>query len=66
MEIVHFYPYSGWHTGKSINDGRGWNNLYNQIKPKDKNCSDLKSQLVCCCGHKEEDCSFKKNGKCQK
>lgn len=30
--MVHFYPYSGWHTGKSIKDGRGINNLLNQIK----------------------------------
>lgn len=26
------YPYSGWHTGKSIKDGRGLQNLLNQIK----------------------------------
>jgi hypothetical protein len=31
-EIVHFYPYSGWHTGKSITDGRGINNLLKQLK----------------------------------
>lgn len=30
--IIHYYPYSGWHTGKGINDGRGWKKLYNQIK----------------------------------
>ena len=29
---VHFYPYSGWHTGKSIVDGRGLRNLIKQIK----------------------------------
>jgi len=28
---VQFYPYSGWHTGKTIKDGRGWQNLYNQL-----------------------------------
>lgn len=33
-QIVTFFPYSGWHTGKSIKDGRGWRNLYNQIKNK--------------------------------
>lgn len=26
------YPYSGWHTGKSIKDGRGINNLLKQLK----------------------------------
>jgi hypothetical protein len=31
-EEVRFYPYSGWHTGKSIKDGRGLQNLLNQIK----------------------------------
>lgn len=30
--IVKFYPYSGWHTGKSIKDGRGINNLLKQLK----------------------------------
>jgi hypothetical protein len=30
---VHFYPYSGWHTGKSIKDGRGLENLLKQLKP---------------------------------
>lgn len=30
-EIVRFYPYSGWHTGKSIKDGRGLKNLISQI-----------------------------------
>ncbi len=29
---VSFYPYSGWHTGKTIKDGRGLQNLLNQIK----------------------------------
>ena len=29
---IEFYPYSGWHTGKGIKDGRGWENLKKQIK----------------------------------
>ena len=29
--IVRFYPYSGWHTGKSIIDGRGIDNLLKQL-----------------------------------
>lgn len=29
---VTFYPYSGWHTGKSIKDGRGVENLLKQLK----------------------------------
>jgi len=29
---VELYPYSGWHTGKSIQDGRGIQKLINQIK----------------------------------
>lgn len=29
--IVDYYPYSGWHTGKTIKDGRGWKNLKNQL-----------------------------------
>lgn len=29
--IVDFYPYSGWATGKTIKDGRGWNNLKDQL-----------------------------------
>lgn len=33
---VRFFPYSGWHTGKSIKDGRGLHNLLNQIKPQQK------------------------------
>lgn len=28
---VHFYPYSGWHTGKTIKDGRGIENLLKQL-----------------------------------
>ena len=30
-EWVTFYPYSGWHTGKSIKDGRGLQNLLKQL-----------------------------------
>lgn len=29
---VTFYPYSGWHSGASIKDGRGLNNLLKQIR----------------------------------
>ena len=29
---VTFWPYSGWHSGSSIKDGRGLNNLLKQIK----------------------------------
>ena len=31
-EKVKFFPYSGWHTGKSIKDGRGIENLLKQLK----------------------------------
>jgi hypothetical protein len=30
---IRFFPYSGWHSGKGIKDGRGLRNLLNQIKP---------------------------------
>jgi hypothetical protein len=30
-EIVTLYPYSGWHTGKSIKDGRGLQKLLDQL-----------------------------------
>jgi len=30
-EQIVFYPYSGWATGKTINDGRGLNKLLDQI-----------------------------------
>jgi hypothetical protein len=33
-QVIIYYPYSGWHTGKGITDGRGWEHLYNQIKNK--------------------------------
>ena len=29
---VFFYPYSGWHTGKTIQDGRGIQKLLKQLK----------------------------------
>lgn len=30
--LIYFYPYSGWASGVSIKDGRGLNNLLNQIR----------------------------------
>lgn len=30
-ETVKLFPYSGWHTGKSIKDGRGIQKLLNQL-----------------------------------
>lgn len=30
--VVTLYPYSGWHTGKTITDGRGLENLLKQIR----------------------------------
>jgi hypothetical protein len=32
-DTVQYYPYSGWHSGKTITDGRGWNKLKKQIEP---------------------------------
>lgn len=29
---VFYFPYSGWHSGKSIKDGRGLKKLLDQIK----------------------------------
>jgi hypothetical protein len=29
---VSFFPYTGWHTGSTIKDGRGLENLLKQIK----------------------------------
>lgn len=29
--VVTLYPYSGWYSGKSINDGRGIENLFHQL-----------------------------------
>lgn len=31
-ELVRFWAYSGWHSGKSIKDGRGFSNLLKQLK----------------------------------
>jgi hypothetical protein len=31
-KIVKLFPYSGWFSGKSIKDGRGIQNLLNQLK----------------------------------
>jgi hypothetical protein len=30
--MVSFYPYSGWHSGKTIIDGRGIEKLLKQLK----------------------------------
>ena len=32
--IVTLFVYTGWHTGKTIKDGRGIHNLLKQIKTK--------------------------------
>lgn len=29
---IRLFPYSGWHTGKSIKDGRGIEKLLKQLK----------------------------------
>jgi len=31
-ETITFWPYSGWHSGKGIKDGRGLENLLKQLK----------------------------------
>ena len=31
-ENIQFFPYTGWHTGKTIKDGRGLKNLLKQLK----------------------------------
>ena len=31
-EVVKFFAYSGWHTGKSIKDGRGIGKLLEQLR----------------------------------
>lgn len=33
---VTLFPYSGWHTGKSIKDGRGFENLIKQLTNQSK------------------------------
>lgn len=35
--IITLYPYSGWHTGKTIKDGRGLNKLLKQIREGESN-----------------------------
>ena len=35
-EPVAFFPYSGWHAGKSIKDGRGIKNLLKQLKNEEE------------------------------
>ena len=30
--VIKFYPYSGWATGSTIIDGRGFDNLLKQLK----------------------------------
>lgn len=30
--IIYFFPFTGWHSGKTIQDGRGLNNLLKQLK----------------------------------
>ncbi len=30
-EIITYYPYTGWATGKTIDDGRGLKNLLKQL-----------------------------------
>jgi len=30
--LISFWPYSGWHSGKGIVAGRGLNKLLNQLK----------------------------------
>jgi len=29
--VIKFWPYSGWHSGKTIKDGRGFKNLLDQL-----------------------------------
>jgi hypothetical protein len=31
-ETIKYFPYTGWHTGKGIKDGRGLKNLLKQLK----------------------------------
>ena len=33
---ITFYPYAGWHTGKTIKDGRGIFELLKQLKNENK------------------------------
>lgn len=36
-EEIIFFPYSGWHSGKSIKDGRGLQKLLGQLHSPKKN-----------------------------
>jgi hypothetical protein len=29
--MIYFFPFTGWHSGKTIQDGRGLNNLLKQL-----------------------------------
>ncbi len=40
-EKVKFFPYSGWATGKSINDGRGLRKLLRQLEKGQQNSLSL-------------------------
>lgn len=33
---IKFYPYSGWHSGKGIKDGRGFQNLIKQLEVEEE------------------------------
>ncbi len=30
--VIRLWPYSGWHTGRGIKDGRGFNKLLKQLE----------------------------------
>lgn len=42
--IIRFWPYSGWHTGKDIEDGRGFEHLVKQLKAL--NYTTIRSEVV--------------------
>lgn len=33
---VVLFPYSGWHSGRTIRDGRGLDNLLRQLRPEEE------------------------------
>lgn len=33
---IKFWPYSGWHSGRGIKDGRGFNHLIRQLEVDDE------------------------------
>lgn len=35
--MIKFFAYSGWHTGKGVKDGRGLDNLLKQIRENNEN-----------------------------